>query len=186
MPITVKRPEGSVNFCTDLALRGEWEDAVEKLERISQDDTDRRLADTATAEAAHEVQELEARMRASTLHFRVRGLPRKQWQELGEEHQPREGHGVDQSMGVNTSTFFDAVAKASIFAVLTDDGKPEDFDAAAEWDHLADDMTDGQYQEFVNEFLRLNRGVTEAPFSRAASLVTRDSEPTSSSQSASE
>lgn len=182
MTIKVTRPEGTVNFCTDLALRSEWEDAQEQLERIRQDDTDRRLADVTLVEAAQAVKDLEARMRASTLRFRMRALPRKQWQEIGAEHPPREDVAEDRGFGVNVSTFFDAVAKASIFAVLrTESDEVVDFDADAEWDGLADEMTNGQYQEFADEFLRLNRGVTAAPFSRTASLVTRDSDASSSS-----
>ena len=185
MTITVKRPEGTVNFCTDLALRGEWEDAVENLEKVRQkEDSERQLTDV--ADAAHAVQTLEARMRASTLRFRLKGLPRKQWQELGAEHPPREQNAQDASMGVNASTFFDAVAKISIFAVLDAEGAPVDFDAKAEWDALADDMTDGQWREFGDEILRLNRSVTDVPFSRAASLLTRPSEENSTSPTPSE
>jgi hypothetical protein len=181
MTIKVNRPEGTVNFCTDLAIRGEWEDAVENLERVRQkEDSQRQLTDV--ADAARAVQTLEARMRASTLRFRLRGLPRKRWQELGEEHPPRDGNSQDQAMGVNTSTFFDAVLqeKGVIFGVnKADTDEVVDFDATAEWNQLADDMTDGQWKEFADEVLRLNRAVTTPPFSRTASLLTQDSGETS-------
>lgn len=187
MSITVKRPEGAVEFCTDLALREQWEKAVERLNEARKDETDRRLADTSVAEAAAEVQRLEAAMKAATLRFRIKAMPRRRWQELGEEHQPREGNQQDAAMGVNVSTFFDAVALESIFAVNESvSDKVVDFDVKAEWMALADEMTDGQYKEFVNEFLALNRGVTKAPFSRTASLVTRLSEENSSSPNDSE
>lgn len=183
MTIKVNRPEGTVDLCIDLALRGEWEDAVEILERVRQKPENERQL-TEVADAAHAVQDLEARMRASTLRFRLRALPRKRWQELGEEHQPRDGNTVDQTMGIDTSKFFDAVIKepGALFGVNNvATGEVVDFDAAAEWDALADEMTDGQYKDFADEVLRLNRGVVKPPFSRDASLLTRDSDETSSS-----
>lgn len=177
MTIKVNRPTGTVDFCTDLELRNDWEDAVAALDQArTGEGLDQRLGNPEIADVARKVQDLEAQMRAATLKFRVRGLPRKQWQELGEEYQPREGNAQDQSLGVDVSRFFDAVAKVSIFAVNDADGEPVDFDADAEWDALADDMTDGQWKEFADEFLRLNRTVTGAPFSRTASLLTQSSE----------
>lgn len=79
-------------------------------------------------------------------------------------------------MGVDVSTFFDAVAIESIFAVNEKaTNAVVDFDVAAEWLALADDMTDGQYKDFVNAILALNRAVTAAPFSLTASRVTQPS-----------
>lgn len=176
MTIKVKRPEGTVAFCQDLALRGNWEDAKAELERARTEENDQRLGNPEIADAARKVQALEAQMRASVLTFRLRGLPRKQYQELGEEHPPDQEVPQDKAMGVHVASFFDALAKASIYAVNDAEGNPVDFDAAAEWDELADEMTDGQWKEFVDELLRLNRSVTEAPFSRTASLLTRPSE----------
>ena len=177
MTIKVNRPTGTVNFCTDLDTRSAWEDAVEVLEQVRKKEESARGL-TEIADAANAVRDLEARMRASTLRFRLRGLPRKKWQEIAEEHGPRDGNSQDQSMGVNTSTFFDAVLteKGVIFAVnKADTDEVVDFDAAAEWNTLADDMTDGQWKEFADEIVRLNRAVTAPPFSRAASLLTQGS-----------
>jgi hypothetical protein len=180
MTIKVKRPEGTVAFCTDLALRAEWEDAVDRLEQARKDgESDQRLGNVSVVEAASAVQELERRMEALTYSFRLRGLPRKKWQELGEEHPPDNENAQDKAMGVHVATFFDAAAKLSIFAVLDAEGQPLDFDAEAEWEALADEMTNGQWQAFADEVLRLNRSVVEAPFSRTASLLTRDSEQSS-------
>lgn len=186
MTITVKRPEGVVQFCTDLALRGQWEDANEVLERVRTGEGEdlRLVGDVATDNervqaAAAVVQGLEAQMRASILRFRIRGLPRREWQELGEANPPNDEDPQDRAMGVHVATFFDAVAKVSIYSVNDAEGEPVDFDAKNEWDQLADDMTNGQWQEFADEFLRLNRQVTDAPFSRTASLMMQPSEETS-------
>ena len=175
--ITVKRPEGVVEFCTDLALRADWENAVAELEAMDEP-TDRMLGEIDPAiAAAAKVQELEAGMQACTLRFRLHGLSRRRWQELGEEHEPREGNRQDAAMGVNVSTFFDAVALESIFAVNEKvSGDVVDFDPAIEWLPLADEMTDGQYRAFVDAMLSLNRAVKAAPFSLTASRVTQPSE----------
>lgn len=179
MAITVKRPEGVVEFCTDLALRAAWEQAVAELDQ-ARTSGDQRLGNAEVAERAHTVQNLEQQMAEVTLRFRLRALSRRRWQELGEEHSPRDGNKQDQAMGVNIATFFDAVAMESIFAVNEKvSGRPVDFDAKAEWLDLADEMTDGQYRQFVDEILSQNRSVTAAPFSRTASLLIQASEESS-------
>lgn len=176
MTITVKRAEGYIDFCSDLGLRAEWEQAQDTLKKAQSNPSD-MLVDTAVQDAALVVKGLEAQMSASILVFRVTGLPRRKWQELGVEHGPRDGNERDKVLGVNTDTFFDAVAQQSILAVTeeTKDGKIVDFDPAVEWIPLADDMTSGQYNEFVEKFLELNRGATSVPFSRLASVATRSS-----------
>ena len=47
-------------------------------------------------------------------------------------------------------------------------GESLPFDPAKEWDALADDMTDSQYEEFVLAVLRVNKGRNEVPFSLSA------------------
>jgi hypothetical protein len=187
MSISVKRPEGSVDFCTDLALVDAWTAAAVHLEEVCGDDTDQRLGDPAVGEAAAEVQRLEAEMKSATLRFRTRALGRRRWQELLEEHPPREDNKQDAAMSANVSTFFDAVAAESIFEVIDlSSGERLDFDPESEWLPLANEMTDGQYQAFVDEFLLENRGVTGAPFSQTASALTRFYEKNSNSQNESE
>lgn len=184
MAITVKRAEGFVDFCADLSLRADWESAVEALDKARKTPSG-QMIDTAVSDAAALVHQLEAQMDESKHIFRLHGLKRSLWQSLAGEHEPREDNRNDATLGVNTSTFFDAVALESIVGVTlkTKDGEVVDFDPATEWITLADDMTDGQYNEFVEKFLELNRGVTGVPFSRAASLVTRSSEASSSKPS---
>lgn len=184
MSITVKRAEGYVDFCEDLSLQADWEDAVESLEKARRNPSGGRMAGPGSqAHAAQAVRNIEAQMQAATVRIRIRSLGRKRWQELGAAHPPRPDDAQDQRLGINCSTFFDVVAKEAIFGANDKTtGDVRDFDPKAEWDDLADNMTDGQYAEFVEKFLELNRGVTSAPFSRTASLLTQDSEKTSSSQ----
>jgi len=184
MAITVKRPEGVVEFCTDMALRADWEAATSTLEQARKNDTDngdRRMSDVdPVTELAHEVQQIEATMREASLKFVLQALSRRRWQELGEEHPPRDENRQDAAMGVNVSTFFDAVAAESITSVThLGSGKPVEFDPKTEWIALADEMTDGQYKVFCDEMLRINRAVTQVPFSSAASRMMRRSGPSS-------
>lgn len=187
MAITVNRAQGYVDFCPDLALRADWELANETLVKARQAGGD-MLVDVASAEAAAKVTDLEQKMQASILRFKLVGLSRKHWQELGILFPAREGNVVDAQYNVDTSKFFDAVAMGyedddhkivgAIMAVNEkNSGDVVDFDPKVEWVPLADEMTDGQYNEFVEKFLELNRGKgSGVPFSRLASVVTRGSE----------
>ncbi len=186
MAITIKRAEGVIEFCTDLALRGEWEQAEEAL-REARANPSERLVDTALTEAAEQVQELEKQMVDSTLVFRIRAVPRKVWQEAVAAHPPRDDNDADAAMGTDVSKFFDALLSMPGTIISVNEkatGKPVDFDPATDWVELADDMTDGQYSEFAQKIFELNRGVVARPTSRAASLVMRGSEQNSKQQSA--
>lgn len=179
MGISVKRNEGYVDFCEDLSLQADWEAACDDLETIRKRPST-RMSDAGEGQAAAAVRDIEERMQASIVRIKIRALNRKRWQELGAEHPAREDNDQDRALGVNTSTFFDAVAKESIYAAVEKvSGDVRDFDPKTEWDTLADEMTNAQYGEFVQKFLALNQGGTKPGFSRAASLLTEDSEETS-------
>lgn len=186
MAITIKRAEGTIEFCTDLQLRGDWETAQAEL-IAAQSSRSQRLVDGNLAEAAAKVTDLETQMAESVLLFRLRAVPRKQWQETVAAHPPRDDNDSDQSMGVNISTFFDALLgqspdpakglESTIVAVTYKvSGAVEDFDPATDWQQLADDMTDGQYGEFATKVFELNRQSVARPFSVAASRATVASE----------
>jgi len=184
MSITVKRAKGYVDFCEDLELRSEWEAAVEVLEQARRNPSG-RLGDRTQSDAAAAVRELEARMNDATVRIHLQSVSGKKWQELAAKHPPRDDNEQDQAYSVNMSTFFDALATGdeelrippSIFAANEKvSGDVRDFDPKAEWMGLADEMSIGQYGEFVDKFLELNRGVVGTPFSRAALLLTTKSE----------
>lgn len=178
MAITIKRAEGTIEFCTDLQLRGDWETAQAEL-IAAQSSRSQRLVDGNLAEAAAKVTDLETQMAESVLLFRLRAVPRKQWQETVAAHPPRDDNDSDQSMGVNISTFFDALLSTPGTIVSVNEkatGKVVDFDPATDWQQLADDMTDGQYGEFATKVFELNRQSVARPFSVAASRATVASE----------
>lgn len=178
MPIKIKRPEATLAFCPDLDARADWEAATARLEEARRAASD-RLADSAIAEAAREVRAAEDVMNNSVLLFRLRAVSRKEWQEKIAANPPREGNDGDQAMGINQTTFFDdLLSSVGTIVSVTEKatGDVVDFDPASDWMPLADEMTDGQYQEFVQKVFELNRGVVASPFSRSASLAMRDSE----------
>ena len=171
MSITIKRARGTVEFCVDLAKQVEWEAATDALKTAQVNPAD-RMVDTEATAAAKVVAETETAMADTILIFELEALPRKKWQEFEAAHPPREGVKEDENFSVNVSTFFDAVLPPMIFAVRSKSkNKPFDFDPATEWLPLADEMTEGQHNEFALKALRLNRGSTGVPFSRAASLL---------------
>lgn len=178
MGIVIKRAESVIEFCTDLQARADWETANDALLE-ARTRRGERWASTDVSELAAKVTELEAQMEQSVLLFRLRAVPRKQWQEAVSANPPRDDNDGDQSMGVNVSTFFDALLETvgTIVSVTEkSSGKIIDFDPVAHWKPLADEMTDGQYGEFAQKVFELNRGVTARPFSPTASRETSASE----------
>lgn len=179
MPIQIKRPERTVELCTDLSLQAEHDRAVEAMEAAGREvgrdprltgETDPRL------EHAQRVQEIEHRMAEHTLLFTLRALPRAEWTSATAKHPPRKDDAADASFRVNVTTFFDDVMGASIIDVTEKStGERVEFDAEAEWDALADEMTNGQWEQFAAAVHALNRGTVAPDFSAAASRVMRTS-----------
>ena len=180
MSITVTRPETTVEFCTNIALRSEHERAVAAVKAAQQaaQSDPRENGSVAVREAAERVQALEAEMRSSTLVFTIRGLRRKAWVEFVESNPPREANAGDKAYGINVSAL-DEIIPASIAAVVNHDGSLAEFDAEAEWPTLSEDMTNGQWSDFANAVITVNHEVRSAPFSPLASAVIRRSGATS-------
>lgn len=178
--LTIKRPERVVDLCLDASLQAEWEDASRRLtEARKAVPADARLNSRRGAEAiAAEVRQLEERMRADVVQFRLRALPRSEWARIFAAHPPRDGEAADRAFGAHQEAFFEDVIPASIVAV-TRHGEPVEFDPAIEWEALANEMTDRQYADFATVVFELNRGQVSVPFSRAASSLTQDSSGTS-------
>lgn len=171
--LAIKRPEKTIEFCTDLALQAEWEEAGRELaDTAKREAPDARMTgDTkAVRDLKKRIQELETAMNASKVVFTIRALPRKRWAELEEIHPPREEHDADKHYGVNVATFIDAVMVEPGTLVSVKDkstGDRVDF-SSSDWPALADDMTTGQWNEFALPLLLLNRGTVTPGFNRAA------------------
>lgn len=184
MGISLTRATKVVPLCINLDLKAEHDRAVQALDdarRVAAQDE--REVSTAVRDAAEAVQVIERRMRDHTLQFTLQALPRKAWAEFEATHPPREGSDLDKALGLDTSALDDAIAK-SVLSVQGRDGEPVEFDAAAEWQDLADEMSTAQWNDFAQAVLALNNGVTSAPFSPAASLAILRSEQTSKRPSA--
>ncbi|GIG27190.1 hypothetical protein [Cellulomonas denverensis] len=193
MSITMTRPTQRVEFCTNLSLKAEHEAAVAALaeaNKAGQADQ-RETGNTAVRAAAERVQEIEKVMREHTLVFTLEAWPRKRWAEWEALHPPREGNEGDKALGVDVSGLDKVLGgdvadghswPAAITGVTTLDGDEVPFDPGSNWPELADEMTSAQWNDFALAILKLNNGVTAAPFSSLASVVIRRSEQTSKPQ----
>lgn len=172
----IKRPTTSVPLVTNLELLDEYDRATEALERLQKNARpDRMTGDPELRAAGEAVRALEDKMHESTAMVKLRALKRTRWAELEEQHPAREDNDLDKQYGVNVDSFFDAVLPECIVEVSMKGSKKKiDFDPATDWAELSEDMSDGQYARFITAALALNRGAAEVPFSRVASVVTRD------------
>lgn len=176
MALIVKRPETRVKFCLDGDLKAAHETAeAEYTATRSRAVADARLNDPAK-DLAQKVLDLEAEMLASTVSFLVRGLPRGEWSGLTAKHAPRPDNATDKAYGFNVEALMIEALPLSIVGVENSTGDPLDFDAVKEWDALADDMTNSQYEDFVLAVLRVNAGRNDVPFSLSAFRMIQDSE----------
>jgi hypothetical protein len=122
------------------------------------------------------VQELEAQMRDSTVTFLIRGLKRGEWQELTAANPPRDKNQLDAGYGYNIEAVMLTAIPKSIVSVTNTKDEPLPFDPATEWDGLAEDMTNSQYEDFVLAVMKVNTGRNDVPFSLSASRMIQDSE----------
>ena len=176
MALVVKRPETRVKFCLDGNLKAEHEAAEAEFNAVrSRSLGDSRLNDPAK-DLAKRVNDLEEEMKATSVTFLVRGLPRGKWSDLVAGHAAREGNAVDKNYGFNVESLMVEALPASIVAAENSAGEPLDFDPASEWDALAEDMTNSQYEDFVLAVLRVNAGRNDVPFSLSAFRMIQDSE----------
>lgn len=175
MTLIVKRPETRVSFCLDGDLQAAHEAAEAEYANINT----RRLADerlnSTAKDHAQKVIDLEEQMRESTVTFVLRGLPRGEWSQLTAEHGPREGNAVDKAYGFNPEAVMKVAIPKSIVGVENSKGEPLPFNPNDEWEPLADEMTNSQYEDFVLGVLKVNAGRNDVPFSLSAFRMTQDS-----------
>lgn len=176
MALTVKRPETLVRFCLDGELKARHEAAeAEFTNAKNRMVADKRMVDP-TRTLAQAVLDLEAEMEKSTVVFTVRGFQRGKWVQLKAEHAPRQDNGLDKAYGFNVESLMIEAIPQAIAGVVDSEGAAVEFDPAKEFNALADDMTDSQYEDFVLAVLRVNAGRNDVPFSLSAFRMTQDSE----------
>ncbi|QWY79645.1 tail assembly chaperone [Arthrobacter phage Persistence] len=176
MTLTVKRPETRVDFCLDGDLKAAHEAAEAEYIRENQKQlADPRLGNT-VRKKAERVQELEAQMQESTVTFLIRGMKRGDWQELTGSNPPRDKNQLDATYGYNIEAVMVTAIPKSIVQVTNQQGEALPFDPAAEWEALADDMTNSQYEDFILAVIKVNAGRNDIPFSLSASRTIQASE----------
>lgn len=187
------RPEKVVPICLRGHLQAEWDRLKEEHDAGPGEDDQAMMAERAAKQrVADQMAKVEAEMRAGTVEFRIRALPRRRtpgmakdqvvWQELFAAHPPRKDKDNqgrilqrDAAAGVNVDTFFDALLRASVVEPELDDDR---------WQKLTAKLNDGQFDKLAMAAWRLNRDEVDVPFSRAA-WKTRTSDAESRRQSAS-
>lgn len=179
MPITIKRARRVVPLVTDMSLVAEHDQAKERFAALAANKplVNMEIPDASITEAAEAVREIEQQMAASRMAFTIEALPKKEFTEFEISHPPRDGNAEDANAGLNLAEA-DGLIALCIKSVQDNDGNPVDFDPATEWEPLAAELSDGQWLDFAQAVLEVNRG-SQAPFLRAASLVIQRSEQTS-------
>lgn len=176
MPITIRRARRVVDLVTDLSLLEQHTVALRALELVRQEP---QLVATEAGppaelvEAAAAVQKIEAEIAASTLYFTLEAIDRLQWAAHVAAHPPRGDNDVDEQLGVDVSSL-DMLMPHLIKAVHDHAGNEIGFDPLVEWGPVSAQLSDGQWADFANALVLVNRG-TAAPKSKAASLAIQSS-----------
>lgn len=165
-----KLPENSVPICLRGDLVADHEAAERDLEVAQKKPAD-SLAGNGVGEIVERIEALEAEMREHTYDFRFRAIPKPDFRAMVAAHPPRrdeDGSVVEQDryMMANYETMLTALVRACLI-----DPPPEEVD----WDELDAKLTDRQQGNLADAAWFVNRGEVDVPFSRAASLVKRNS-----------
>ncbi len=178
---SARLPERTVPVCLDGALVAEIQAADRELKRLTEQPTADSLEGGGELRAvAERVEQLRQQMTESTVEFRLRAMPRRQWKAFIAQHAPRkdeesgEIHPRDRNIGVNTATIYPALVRASVISPELDD---EDWLALLGDEDTDGALTDRQFDELANAAWLLNRDTVDVPFSLAASRILRSSEP---------
>ncbi|HTI26188.1 MAG TPA: hypothetical protein VL652_34685 [Kutzneria sp.] len=170
---SAKRPEKTVELCLRGDLVAAWEDLERKRAAAEQASGD-SLAGSGARQYAEQMRALEEQMAQATVVFRLRALPRREYNELYAAHPPRlDADGkpdrLDGAYGYNTLTFWPALVAASLVEPLLD---AEVLDTL-----LQDQLSDAQFDALAGAAIVVNRGEVDVPFSPGASAMLRSSAP---------
>lgn len=174
------RPERVVAICLRGHLQAEWDRLKAEYDAGPGDEDQAMLHDRAAKRrVAEQMAEVEAQMRAGTVEFRLRALPRRRtpgmakdtvvWGELVERHPPRKTADGrvdprDAQAGVNSPALLEELVRASIV---------EPDLSSEQWEALDAKLSDAQFQQLAWAAWQLNRSEVDVPFSRAASMMRR-------------
>ena len=197
--LKIKRAERTVTVCLDGTLSAEWEQtsrdlemAVREYHTLKRVETGRAVQDGrlngAKAPAATRLDELAGKVEALTLQarevsqayqdacvvFRLRALPRLEWEELVEEHPPASGD--ERGLPFDPDKIAEAALHraGTIVSVTHPDGTAEDF-SHEDWAEFSSELSEAQHADFRSVVVQMNAGSNDVPF-LPASAETRDSE----------
>lgn len=134
----------------DLARRGE-QDPDAPPRRMSEPPPATEDVDAELADVRARIEEQKAVIASGVVRVVIKGLSRGEFRRLLTAHPPRDGDTLDAQLGYNSDTFGDAFVSASIVRTEDLDGQPVD----NQWAAWADDMTNGQWEEFFTACLKL-------------------------------
>lgn len=166
-----KLPEKTVPICLRGDLAADFEEAERRLIEANKTRGDSLAGAPELGALAEQVEQLREQMRQHFYTFRLRALPKRDWRALVAAHPPRrvdgpdgepEVHEDDKYVGVNADTFFDAMIRACLVDPELDE---------QEWAHLAEVLSDKQYEALSTAAWGVNRSDVDVPFSRVASLI---------------
>jgi hypothetical protein len=165
-----KRAERVVPVCLDMSLVAEFETLERELAEANRQPSTASLAGDPKIKIARRIEAIRQQMRAASVDFRIRAMPRVAWTALVRKHPPRKGNDADANAGMNLDTFTEAMLHVCIVDPVMDD---EDWAAVFGDDGV---LSSAQYDTLVQVAFAVNRGDVDVPFSRAASATLRTSE----------
>lgn len=156
-----------VPICVAGQLKAEHDRLDRRLDELQDDDlreSSQKLQDSRKAEAdkiAKRIRQIETEMREHTHDFVFRPLPRNAWNDLVDEHPPRQGRERQERWNLNT--FMPAAVRACCVA-------PEGMSDADTFQNLWDNvLNEGQRTELFVGAQRANEESLSVPFSVSAS-----------------
>lgn len=182
---SAKRAEDTYPVCLRGDLNADWKVANRALERAQEElrSSSSKETQSDVSGLVERVRAIEAEMAEHTEQWRLRALAPHRFRVLVAEHPPRTGDDgeivAEDRMGLNRETFLPALLRASVIEPELDAEDwqwllgPEDDDEEADEDDGV--LNDRQMKDLYDVAWFLNRDQVSVPFSRAASLATRDS-----------
>jgi hypothetical protein len=174
-----------VTICLDGTLSNRRDQAMADLAFLSRETEegatpDARLSADPRVAARALVDSIENEMREHSITIRITAVPFGKYNSFIIQNPPRKGNLADQSFGFNSTDFFMFVAKKT-GQYLDDEGELHDI-SDAEWDQIADALTDGDHDRIAGAIIDVNR----REGARGVGFLSRDSKPTPDSDATSE
>ena len=164
-----------MSLCMRGDLQAAWEALDLKLTAPS-DDTEKLAVSKEQRDIARQMLDLETEMKDATLTLRLRALSRVKWDELLADHPARKDNRQDLGLGVNNSTFWDAILREMLVSPKLDERRIS---------KLLDKLTPRQFDVLATASWDLNQADVSIPFSLNASRIAQNSGATSRRRSGS-